>query len=409
MNFFNVVRANYHYCIYIILYSALFFLFYFSFKTIIHHYSYSQLFINYSAGFVKDGLFGELIFNLKDLFYFEYIFSINLIFLILYIINFFIILTILTPLNSFSKLFFIFFALNPALLLFQINDIGALLRKEVFIITCFLLHVFASYLLNNSLIRYKNYIYLILFLILPFIILNFFIHTIQFLFLPAHYLILKKNLKKLRYQKIIFCLFTILFVYLYFIINNNPISEIDLIKLTKIRLEDFLIKLNFSSSPFFFLDKSLSERFLTVLPYFRNIKFMVNYISAILIVFASLLYFINKITVNYKNYSFSENLLSILPFILLFFIAYDWGRWIHIIFIILISNKLQYKILNVETLNKNILFNIIILLFIFIYLFFFNLPHCCAKNIFFYGLNQNLMLFINILLDNVEILEHIKY
>ena len=94
---------------------------------------------------------------------------------------------------------------------------------------------------------------------------------------------------------------------------------------------------------------------------------------------------------------------------MLLFLASDWGRWIYIIAMIFLGIHLQYKIKNIREFNHGRLFNLAIFVLIGFYLFFYNLSHCCIKNLFFYGMNQNIHLLINLLLDNVKIIEHINY
>ena len=96
-------------------------------------------------------------------------------------------------------------------------------------------------------------------------------------------------------------------------------------------------------------------------------------------------------------------------FILLIFLASDWGRWIYLMAVILVGIKLQYKIININNFNFSILIKIALFLSIGFYLFFFNLSHCCVKNLFFYGLNQNIDLFFEITIGKLAIIEHIKY
>ena len=76
---------------------------------------------------------------------------------------------------------------------------------------------------------------------------------------------------------------------------------------------------------------------------------------------------------------------------------------------ILVGVNLQFKIINISEFNYGNLLNLAILILIGFYLFFYNLSHCCIKNLFFYGMNQNIQLLINLVLDNVKIIEHIKY
>ena len=58
------------------------FVFYFSFKTVLHEHSYSQIFISYSDGFIKNALLGSLVFKSKELFNLDFKIIVNLFFLV---------------------------------------------------------------------------------------------------------------------------------------------------------------------------------------------------------------------------------------------------------------------------------------------------------------------------------------
>ena len=132
------------------------FVFYYSFKTVLHDHSYSQIFVNYSEGFVKNALLGEFIFILKKIFEVDLKIIINLIFLIFHLLNIILFLRIIKPVVNYNKFVYLFFVLNPALILFSIYDIGAFLRKEIFMITSFLYHIYISQLYNYNLIDKKK-------------------------------------------------------------------------------------------------------------------------------------------------------------------------------------------------------------------------------------------------------------
>ena len=109
-------------------------LYYYSLNFVINSWTFSTAHLDYSTGFVRRGLFGEIMnffntyLNFKNEFFFSfyYIFftSINLILFFTLIKNF-----------TNLKIIFIFLLFNPALFLFQINDPFAFQRGETTIIT----------------------------------------------------------------------------------------------------------------------------------------------------------------------------------------------------------------------------------------------------------------------------------
>ena len=183
--FYN--KRNINILAYLFLFFSFILVFYFSFKTVLHHHSYSQIFINYSEGFIKNAFLGEIIFTLKSLTNLDFKLLINFIFLIFHFLNIFLFLKIIRPVLNYNKIIYIFLVLNPALILFSIYDIGAFLRKEVIIITAFLFHIYISQLYNYDLLDKKKYNKYTIYILIPFIFINSLIHSIQILFLPVHF------------------------------------------------------------------------------------------------------------------------------------------------------------------------------------------------------------------------------
>ena len=385
------------------------FVFYFSFKTVLHEHSYSQIFISYSDGFIKNALLGSLVFKLKELFNLDFKIIVNLFFLVFHFFNILLFLKIIKPLINFNKVIYIFFLLNPALILFSIYDIGAFLRKETFMITSFLFHIYFSQLYNHGLIDRKKYSSFVIYFLGPFFVMNSLIHSIQILFLPLHFLIFKNNIKNnYEKKKSVFVIVLLLLLLSQFIFYQQIPSDI-LYETTAGKLGGFNSQFNFSNTPFVFLNMSIVERFNATVPYIKNIKFVSLYLISALIIFLPLIYILKKINTLDQKFKFSYTFISLLPFFLLLFLASDWGRWIYIMAMILVGVNLQFSIKNISEFNHKNLLTLVIFILLGFYLFFYNLSHCCIKNLFFYGMNQNIQLFINLILDNVKIIEHIKY
>ena len=384
------------------------FVFYFSFKTVLHEHSYSQIFISYSEGFIKNALLGSLVFKLRELLNLDYKIIVNLFFLVFHILNIFLFLKIIKPIINFNKIVYIFLVLNPALILFPIYDIGAFLRKETFMITSFLLHIYFSQLYNTGVIDRKKYTHFFFYLLGPFVIINSLIHSIQILFIPLHFFIFKNNIKYFD-KKYLVSVIVLLILFLSQFIFYQQIPSDVLYETTLEKLGDFNNQFNYSNTPLVFLNMGIVDRFYATVPYIRDINFISLYIISVLIIFLPLIFILKKINTSDHKFKFTYTFLSILPFILLLFLASDWGRWIYIMAMILLGIKLQFKIRDIREFNHGSLFNFAIFVFIGFYLFFYNLSHCCIKNLFFYGMNQNIQLLVNLMLDNLKIIEHIKY
>ena len=385
------------------------FVFYFSFSTVLHHHSFSQIFISYSEGFVKNALLGEFVFSLKKITNLDFKILINSIFVIFHLLNILLFLRILKPVINYSKIIYIFLVLNPALILFPIYDIGAFLRKEIFMVSSFLVHIYFSQLLNFEKIDKKKYGNLVSYILGPFILINSLIHSIQILFLPLHFFIYKRNLNSKYERKNILFIFLLIILFLMQFFFYKQISYNILYESTLERLGIFTNQFNFSITPYIFLNLNIAERFDATLPYIKNTKFVFLYFISILIIVMPLIFMLKKLETLNQKFEIKYILFSILPFIMLLFLASDWGRWIYIIAMILVGTKLQFKINNKVKFEYGLLINLLLFLTIGFYLFFFNLSHCCVKNLFFYGMNQNIELFINVLFDNLKVIEHIKY
>jgi hypothetical protein len=104
--------------------------------------------------------------------------------------------------------------------------------------------------------------------------------------------------------------------------------------------------------------------------------------------------------------------LSIFPFVFLFFIARDWGRWMHIIFMIifcfygLLPNK---KCDDINLKNK---FTVVVIFFLLIQIFATRLPHCCnlvEKKINLFGGFVSKVIVLNGLITNkIKVHERFK-
>ena len=151
------------------------YVFYFSLINIINYWTYSEIHINYSLGFVKRGLLGSTMLYLESIGLSKNIFFAS----IFYLITCCNILLFLKLINKFYKkniLLYIFFALNPSLLLFSFYDLGGYARTEIFGISVCLLHaIFAQKFYNNE-INYQKYLKLSFIIIYPIVLCYYYTH-----------------------------------------------------------------------------------------------------------------------------------------------------------------------------------------------------------------------------------------
>ena len=120
--------------------------------------AYNNLFINYSAGFVRRGLLGDFFlffnetFNVRPLIFFTNILLIAYSLFIIFFYN-------LLKKYSKYKFFVTFIVLSPVLILFYIYDLNVFLSKDIFINVIILFHAF---IINKGIDvkNYKKYLYL---------------------------------------------------------------------------------------------------------------------------------------------------------------------------------------------------------------------------------------------------------
>ena len=93
-------------------------------------FAYNELFVNYSNGFVRRGLFGSILINIYQTFNIHPNIVIGFTFLTIYSLNILIIFNLLKKYREFS-LIYIFILLNPSLILFNIYDHSTIFLKKI--------------------------------------------------------------------------------------------------------------------------------------------------------------------------------------------------------------------------------------------------------------------------------------
>ena len=350
--------------------------FYYSYIKGPNLWSLNEAHINYSAGFLKRGLFGEIIFLLSELninitkFYSFFYFAI-------YLLQLLFIFLILKKINN--NIFNLVFLLSPTLFLFPIFDLGAYQRQESLMIIAILYHLFLSLDLyqNKNIYSYLKKIY---FYIIPFVSIAGLLHEITLLSLSFHMVLLFLNIRTVSKKKInlkFFLPFLIPFSLLIYFSLSSPTSE-DL----EIMINSMINhgEVGYPSKDtidviFTDINTRLKLEFLHMITPINNFFF---YLSIILYFILPFLIIFNFIKKAYKLIFLKFFFLSIFPFILLFIIGKDWGRWISIICFILMSFLIVFneKIRFNELKRKKILLNIIIFL-VFFQFTFNKVPHCC--------------------------------
>ena len=313
----------------------------------------SEWLINYSGGFTKRGIIGEIsiffsrIFdqNLRDVIYIFQLFIIAVYYILVYFYF----------KNLYSERYFLLSIFSPIFLIYPVAETEVLARKEVFIFVLFILHV-SILSLNNNLIRISKLTLLPLSVLIwePVIFylpLWIFIDLVKFKI---------KNYNKNLFNEIIFY-FPALLLAIIFIIN--PLTPEEHFKMEQVLNKEFN-EVCYMSCALLKSKSSIYQQFEANFGKY-SLEVFVRYFLIILIGFGPLftLMYYSKFNQGKTIFSKKFNLLSIFlyllsPVLLLFAMGYDWGRWVSISYIMsLITYFYLYKnrfiILDTKKLNLN--------------------------------------------------------
>ena len=327
-------------------------------------YTYTDWLINYEGGFVRRGLLGQIIFELSKLLNIKLQFILLFIQIAIYFTYFF--LFYLLILKRKINFFWILIIFSPILLLYPLTELEALGRKDIFVISFFLIF---------SMINYKTLNRLITSFILLFG-LSCLIHEITIFYIFHYLFVLYLKNKFFNNQKIakkhylIFFVFLGVLLYLNLFLHNFVIIE-NIVN--SYNYDDFTSE----SGSFSHISPSIDSVFLKT---FNNISIVtvVRYGFVFLINTAPLVYFI-KLKDEHANKYFKFNNIFFIILLLsipLYLLIFDWGRIIYInhnffiIIVILIFNMnlidekyFQKKLDNLNQIFKIFVFIIICLSF----------------------------------------------
>lgn len=404
IKFFNKHISIFSFTIILIFFSPLF---YYSYEYILNIWAYSDAFVNYSHGFIRRGLLGEIIINIHKFTNLQTLHIHSSIFLFITILNIILYINLLKKISN-DRLVYFFLIFNPAIILFPLYDTGGYLRKELFAITSMLIHTTACSKFHNNEISLNYYTKFLLFFKIPLITILTLNHGIQFFLIPFHFFLSlniynsKFNILKIkdyfRKENLYLSAYLLTLIPLfYFILNPVELNQLKLIYNNVVSYDK-----NILWSPIYFLSvplkiaivaetKNMFQSLNAIKTYFVIICF------SILPIFLFFNFYIKKNSIEVKNYYFI--FLAILPICLMFFIGRDWGRWINLITFTILLFFLQFKVKKNFSFrffrkNKNIyylFFKTILFVCLAYYLIFMMVPHCCNNtNYHMGGLFENL-------------------
>ena len=322
-------------------------------------YVFTDWLINYEGGYVRRGLLGQLIFEISNFLNFEIksiIFFFQIIIYSLYFLIFF--LTLSRIKTNFFWLLIIF---SPILFLYPLSELEALGRKDIFVITIFLVFTIINYSSLNILLL-SFIVFFGLSSLIHEITIFYIFHYLFVIYIKNKFLINQKFDKKYYFLILIF-IGILLYLNLYqhnFVIIENIVNSYN--------YEDFTTE----SGSFSHISPSVDIVFLKTFNSINQVSIL-RYGFLFLLSIFPLIFFI-KIKENYENKYFNFNniiFVIILLSIPLYLLIFDWGRVIYINYNFLIIILILFFNLNLfdENYLKNKLKNLNNKLKIFIFIF----------------------------------------
>lgn len=324
--------------------------------------------INYSGGFVKRGLLGHLFYSISKSFDISIIGIVFLFSSSVYIVSIYFFYRIIkNKLNNYWVLVFIFL---PSSFLFNFFDPLSVGRKEILVIFFFCFYYLYLNKINKD-FKFKVITYFLFMTILL-------THEMIIFFIP--YLFIIKYFNTIYNQKLqikeywLECLIFVTGILILFIllkINHLHNNEILCKSLQNVNLTDRTCwAINDWKNPI-----SLN----IILPYFLEKNYFINYSLYFFLSIFPLIILVFKSNNKLMRSKFIISSFFCLLFSVSFFAPVnDWGRYLHLIFLVLflivlkfIENDHFYK-------NKNFnFFKLLQFFLIFLYLTTWHMPHCC--------------------------------
>ncbi len=382
----------------------LFISFVYLFNIFIFHFNFNELIgikgllINYDGGFIRRGLLGEIITSLS----LNYGFEIKNIFTSIHLINYIIFFYLNFLLfKQFEKNFsFYFFIFSPLYFFYPLIAITTkyaehIIQRESYLITFFLIFIIMCLKIKN-----RNFVFFSGILILLFLSFLYELTILCFpFFLTIYYIYLKKNNYPIRFFEL-FSALIFFFSIVIFHLSYYGESNIELI--VKNLNENF--NFNFKSNDLLYswLNKDISKQIIFFIDGFK-ISYIIKYIFYAHPII--LLILINHKYIKDKIYLFLFNI-SILSFVIVFGIATDWARFIHILysltlitFVFYYSGKFKdiFKKISSLITSRLKINTYLINSFVFVYCLVWNLKHTYWQNHLSYAfikiIKQNILYF----------------
>ena len=280
--------------------------------------------INYQGGFVRRGLIGELIFQVSKILNLNLRFCFLVLQSFLYFIYYYLIYDLIKNLKP--NFFIILAVFSPIFIIFPVAELEALGRKEILIFISLLISIklYFNYLNNNLVILFISVIF-------PLLLLTHEASIFYSLFFISLIFITKKKINLSFFIKLfLFSLPSLLSIFAIYFFPHTPDDTIKMCEeLNKIG-ERCGLATTFLSKTIGSHNSELDWKITHILRYF--FIFLFGFVGIIYLSYKSK-FSSSKINSFFCNQSFIFHLsILILPTFLMFIIAVDTGRWIHISF-----------------------------------------------------------------------------
>ena len=319
----------------------------------------SEWLINYQGGFTRRGLLGEIVFQLSKIFSITVREMIFIFQVVSYIIFYSLLYKFIKDIDK--SLLLVFAIFSPLFVIYPIAEVEVLARKELFVFISFLIvgNIFGQKIINN-----KHFIYFSLILVTATLIWEGVIFYLPYFIII---LIIKNSFvfDKIFLIRIILSVLPTIIVF-YFIV---------FFKLTTNEIEIMCKSVNECYGAMSYMNNSLESNISEVTSKFK-LTYLIRYILIFLIGFFPIFLIIKNSKFRLNSFINGKNCLPIflillLPNILFFYVAQDWGRWINISYTLTLltyiySFKNNFIITDYKNINLSLFKKKFILIFLFI-------------------------------------------
>jgi hypothetical protein len=310
-----------------------------------YKYVYTEWLISYEGGFVKRGLGGQIILEITKIFKLKLEYATLIIQTLGYFLYFFFFYQLVKKIKI--NFFWYLIIFTPLLLVYPLVVLEALGRKDIFIISFFLIFTFLKQKSKHEII-YNFFIIFFISTLIHEITIFYIFHYLLVIFLKINFLKEKINIKNIFY--------ILIFLFFLIFINIHLSKFVDLDKMVSTYAE-YNIEITTQSGAISWLKPSFASIMQGTLNAI-TLKSIFNYLIIYFLAFSPFIFFL-KTKKNFNKY-LNIKFITFTSFLLLIpmhLLIYDWGRIAYIstnFFTIIIILMFQNKMIDENFLNNKI-------------------------------------------------------